>query len=72
MFASFPDETTQEARQACILAEVDRQGKYLTFTLAGSRSCWTSTRRFKPMTWMPWPGRPDNWKFINGLKIKET
>jgi purine-binding chemotaxis protein CheW len=64
---SLPDEPTPEALQARILAEVDREGKYLTFTLAGEEYGIGILKIKEIIGMMPITSVPRSPKFVKGV-----
>ena len=67
LHASLPDEPTPEALQARILAEVDREGKYLTFTLAGEEYGIGILKIKEIIGMMPITSVPQTPKFVKGV-----
>jgi purine-binding chemotaxis protein CheW len=67
LHATLPDEPTPEALQARILAEVDREGKYLTFTLAGEEYGIGILKIKEIIGMMPITSVPQTPKFVKGV-----
>lgn len=64
---SLPVEPTPEALQARILTEVDREGKYLTFTLAGEEYGIGILKIKEIIGMMPITSVPRSPKFVKGV-----
>ena len=64
---SLPDQPTPEALQARIRAEVDREGKYLTFTLAGEEYGIGILKIKEIIGMMPITSVPQTPKFVKGV-----
>jgi purine-binding chemotaxis protein CheW len=67
MHASLPDEPTPETLQARILAEVNREGKYLTLTLAGEEYGIGILKIKEIIGMMPITSVPQTPKFVKGV-----
>jgi purine-binding chemotaxis protein CheW len=67
LHASLPDEPTPEALQARIRAEVDREGKYLTFTLAGEEYGIGILKIKEIIGMMPITAVPQTPEFVKGV-----
>ena len=67
MEAPLPEEPTPEALKARILAEVDREGKYLTFTLAGEEYGIGILKIKEIIGMMPITSVPQTPDFVKGV-----
>jgi purine-binding chemotaxis protein CheW len=67
MDASLPEEPTPQALQARILAEVDREGKYLTFTLAGEEYGIGILKIKEIIGMLPITAVPQTPRFVKGV-----